>query len=69
MKFWIWKNQAMTLKRAALILIPVGLVLVAIGIVGYIAMTNVAALFWVGAAALVAGIVLAIASAWRRQAR
>jgi uncharacterized membrane protein HdeD (DUF308 family) len=66
---WVWKNQAMTLKRAALILIPVGLVLLAIGIAGYVAMTDFAALFWVGAAALIAGIVLAVTSAWRRQAR
>lgn len=59
----------MTLKRAALILIPVGLVLLAIGIAGYVAMTDFAALFWVGAGALIAGIVLAVTSAWRRQAR
>lgn len=59
----------MTLKRAALILIPVGLVLVAIGIAGYVAMTDIAMLLWIGALLLVAGIVSALASAWRRQAR
>jgi uncharacterized membrane protein HdeD (DUF308 family) len=60
----------MTLKRAALVLIPIGLVLIAVGIGGYVAMTDMSALFWVGALALVGGIVAAIASVWgRRQAR
>lgn len=60
----------MTLKRAALVLIPIGLVLMAVGIGGFVAMTDLATLFWFGALALVAGIVAAIASAWgRRQTR
>ena len=59
----------MTLKKWALILIPVGLVLLVLGIAGYVAMTAMSTLFWIGALALVAGIVAALASAWRRQSR
>lgn len=59
----------MTLKKWALILIPVGVVLLVLGVAGFVTMTGMSALFWVGAAALVAGVVAAIASAWRRQPR
>lgn len=59
----------MTLKKWALILIPVGLVLLVLGIVGYVAMTDLSMLFGVGAVALVAGIVAALTSAFRRESR
>lgn len=65
----MWENRPMTLKKWALILIPAGIVFVVLGVAGFVTMTALANLFWLGALVLVAGIAAALASAWRREPR
>lgn len=57
----------MTLKRAALVGIPLGLLLAVIGVFGYVSQSDVYPLLWVGLVALAAGIVSAIAHKWRER--
>jgi hypothetical protein len=57
----------MTLKRIALVGIPLGLLLVVVGAVGYVQQSGAYALFWVGLITLAAGIVSAIAHKWRER--
>ena len=57
----------MTLKRVALFGIPVGLLLVIVGIVGYMSQSGVYPLLWVGLAALTVGFISAIAHKWRER--
>lgn len=51
----------MTLKRIALIGIPVGLLLAVVGVFGYVNQSDAYLLLWVGLIALVVGGVAAIA--------
>ena len=57
----------MTLKRVALIGIPVGLLLVIVGIVGYVSQSATYPLLWIGLIAFIAGISSAIAHKWRER--
>lgn len=57
----------MTLKRIALIGVPLGLVLAVIGVFGYVSQSDLYPLLWVGLVALVAGITSAIAYKWRER--
>jgi len=57
---------AMTLKRVALIAIPVGLVLTVIGVFGYVNENNAYPLLWVGLVALAVGLGSVFAAAWRK---
>ncbi|WP_307076519.1 hypothetical protein [Arthrobacter pascens] len=57
----------MTLKRIALIGIPLGLLLVVIGAVGYVNQSSAYLLFWVGLIALALGVGSAFAAAWRKR--
>jgi len=57
----------MTLKRVALVGIPAGLLLVIVGVVGYVTQSGVYPLLWVGLVALVIGVIAAIAHKWRER--
>lgn len=63
-----WGTLAgMTLKRIALIGVPLGLVLAVVGVFGYVGQSDLYPLLWVGLLALVAGIISAIAYKWRER--
>lgn len=57
----------MTLKRAALIGIPLGLLFVVGGVIGYVSQSDAHLLFGVGLVILAAGIGSAFARAWRER--
>lgn len=57
----------MTLKRVALVGIPLGLLLAVVGVFGYVSQSALYPLLWVGLVALGAGIVSAIAHNWRER--
>ncbi len=59
----------MTLKKWALILVPAGIVMLVLGIAGYVTANALYVLFWFGVITLAAGVVVALASAWRREPR
>ena len=56
----------MTLKRAALFGILLGLLLVVVGAFGYVSQSDTYLLFWVGLVALAVGIVSAFAARSRK---
>ncbi len=57
----------MTLKRVALVGIPLGLLLAVVGVFGYVSQSSLYPLLWIGLVALVVGIVSAIAYKWRER--
>ena len=56
----------MTLKRVALIAIPLGLLLTVIGVFGYVNENNAHLLLWVGLVALAVGLGSVFVAAWRK---
>ena len=57
----------MTLKRVALIAIPLGLLLTVIGVFGYVNENDAHMLLWVGLIALAVGLGSVFAAAWRER--
>lgn len=59
--------NALTLRRVALIAIPVGVVLAIVGIIGFIDASGLSSLLWFGTVLLLVGIASAVGAAWGKR--